>query len=130
MKLSEQVKMLIAGCDEFMPNKIQKFLIDEHGVEVSIVEIMDIQRTLGIEHEILNKINKQIKKYGKIETLKISWCGKILKIVITEGFENKMKSTVEIFEIVEKEAKGKFPQIGKSKIDNGIFSVEFKGSGE
>jgi len=126
MKLSEHVKMAIANCDEFMPNKIQKYLLNEHGIEVSITEIIETQRTLGEEYQILKNIKSKILKYGKIEKLDISWSGKILTVEITDGFENKAKNIMSIFEVIKEETKNQFPQIGKSSIDTGIFSVEFK----
>lgn len=49
MKLSEHIKWAIDSCDETKPSKIRKYLIDEHGVEVTIAEIIDIQKTLQKE---------------------------------------------------------------------------------
>lgn len=46
MKLSELIKWAVANCEETSPSKIREHLIDELGVEVSIAEIKNIQKTL------------------------------------------------------------------------------------
>jgi len=51
MKLSEVIKMEIAGCDYTSPKKIRKCLIERIGIEVSISEIKAIQQTLQEEFE-------------------------------------------------------------------------------
>lgn len=51
MKLSKHIKWTVANCEETEPSKIKKHLIDEHGVEVTIADIKNIQKTLQKEFE-------------------------------------------------------------------------------